>query len=155
MMKWIVVALIVGALLSGRLGHWIKLPSHLSERLEELAQMPQPEQASPEVLPPEMATRPQAVAKAENDIEPQASTPTEPQSPEEPTAADVESRPYQKLIEQGIVEPEFGQTQPITPIGSQADEPSEATPLFTENYYRLKQRLLSAIAILERQGNDR
>ncbi len=153
MMKWIVVALIVGALLSGRLGHWIKLPSHLSERLEELAQMPQPEQASPEVLPPETATQPQPVAQAENDIEPQGSTPTEPQPPEEPTAAGAPSHPYRELIEQGIVEPEFGQTQPITPIGSQADEPSEATPLFTENYYRLKQRLLSAIAILEGQGN--
>ncbi len=154
MMKWIVVALVVGALLSGRLGHWIKLPSHLSERLEELAQMPQPEQASPEVLPPEMATRPQPVAEAENDIEPQASTPTEPLS-ERLAAAGAPSHPYRELIEQGIVEPEFGQTQPITPIGTQADEPSEATPLFTENYYRLKQRLLSAIAILEGQGNDR
>ena len=143
MLKWIVVALILGALLSARLGHQIKLPSHLSERLKELAQMPQPEQASPEVIMPKTDTQPQPVAEAENDIEPQVPTPPKIAAPQ----------PYQKLIEQGIVEPEFGQTPPAVPTPEQASKPSEDTPLFTENYYRLKQRLLSAIAILEGQGN--
>ncbi len=141
MFKWIMTALIIGVLWAALSGRMPELPPHIADRIEtakdvlQAVREPAPEAA---LLPAEM---PAAIE-----------TKTDPVTP---------THPYPDLLAAGVVTPEFGSevsgsaSPEATELLSTPSETPAEPQLFTEDYYRLKRKLFSAIAILEGQGDGK
>ncbi len=144
MLKLIMAALVIGVLWAALSGRTPELPPQLVERIDTAKEVWQTLRES---------TQEAASLPVETNPKPLALTPTEPPPPITST------HPYQDLLTAGVVTQEFGSEASESALPAATDvatRPSETpaeTQVFTESYYRLKQRLLSAIAILEGQGN--
>ena len=147
MLKLIMAALVIGVLWAALSGRTPELPPQLVERIETAKEVWQTLRESTQEATP---------LSAETKPKPLALTPTEPAPPR----ATI-THPYQDLLTAGVVTQTFGSKASESDLPAPTDvatRPSETpaeTQVFTEDYYRLKQRLLSAIAILEGQGNER
>ncbi len=146
MFKWIMTALIVGVLWAALSGRVPELPPHIAERIETAKDVLQA------VREPAQEA---ALLPVETKPEPLTLTPLEPALPITPT------HPYQDLLTAGVVTSEFGSeargsvSPEATDVMSTPSETPAEPQLFTEDYYRLKRKLFSAIAILEGQGDGK
>ncbi len=151
MLKLIMAALVIGVLWAALSGRMPELPPHIAERIEAgkdvLQAVREPAQEAA-MLPAETLS---AIEMKANLL---ALTPIEPAVPITPT------HPYQDLLTAGVVTPEFGSEASglSLPEATEVTSTSKETPVepqvFSEDYYRLKRKLFSAIAILEGQGDD-
>ncbi len=149
MLKLIMAALAIGVLWAALSGRMPELPPHIAERIETakdvLQAVREPAQETA-LLPVEMPVA------TETESDPPALTPVKPITT---------THPYQDLLTAGVVTREFGSEASGLSLPQETDvlsTPSEtpAEPqVFSEDYYRLKRKLFSAIAILEGQGDGK
>ena len=152
MFKLIMAALIIGVLWAALSGRTPELPPQLVERIETAKEVWQAvrDSTQEEILPTVEA--PSAIEMKANLL---ALTPIEPAVPITPT------HPYQDLLTAGVVTSEFGSAASgdVTPVATEVSLTPHETPaetqVFSADYYRLKRKLFSAIAILEGQGDGK
>ena len=152
MFKWIMTALIIGVLWAAFSGRVPELPPHIADRIETAKDVLQ---AVREPAPDAALLPLEAPGATETEPDPLVLTPLEPALPITPT------HPYQDLLTAGVVTSEFGSeargsaSPEATKLMSTPSETPAEPQLFTEDYYRLKRKLFSAIAILEGQGDGK